>query len=127
MVKLTVHQKYAFRASTLVEVLISLIILLSVFAAGMSLFSQLTHASLGTRRIQVRLELRTLRAAYENRAADILENNTTAIARYNIQEQPLEGYSDRKRVAFYAYNQENNILIDSLIVILPQDENSDTL
>lgn len=127
MAKLTLYRQMAVRASTLVEVLIALIILLSVFAAGMLLFTRLVNASTSNRQITVQMELKQLRAAYLAGDVDIRETRTTQVATYGIEEVTMEAYADRKRVLFYAYDNENRNVIDSLILILPRDEDQDTL
>ncbi|TYR36313.1 hypothetical protein FXV77_10420 [Sphingobacterium phlebotomi] len=127
MVKLSRYQTLSFRASTLVEVLIALIILLAVFAAGMVLFTRLVNASTSKRQTTVRLELKQLGNAYLAGDSDNQGTKITHVAAYNVEEEMLAPYTDRKRVRFYAYDIENNSLLDSLILILPLDDDQDTL
>lgn len=127
MAKLRRNRNLSFRASTLVEVLIALIILLSVFGAGMLLFTQLVNASTSKRQTIVRFELKQLSSAYLAGDFGMQETKTTKAAAYMAETETLAPYTDRKRVRFYAYDIENNNLLDSLILILPRDEDEDTL
>lgn len=127
MARLSTYRLPSLRASTLVEVLIALIILLSVFAAGMLLFTQLVNASTSRRQIVVKFELKQFGNAYLAGGFGIQETKTTQTAAYIAEAEALTPYTDRKRVKFYAYDLENNNLLDSLILILPHDDDQDTL
>jgi|SRR5690606_16250467 len=127
MARLITYRIPSLRASTLVEVLIALIILLSVFGAGMLLFTQLVNASTSKRQTIVRFELKQLSSAYLAGDFEMQETKTTKAAAYIAETETLALYTDRKRVRFYAYDIENNNLLDSLILILPHDDDQDTL
>lgn len=128
MARLITYRIPSLRASTLVEVLIALIILLSVFGAGMLLFTQLVNASTSKRQTIVRFELKQLSSAYLAGDFGMQETKTTKAAAYIAETETLAApYTDRKRVRFYAYDIENNNLLDSLILILPHDDDQDTL
>lgn len=126
MAKLRTSRNLSFRASTLVEVLIALIILLAVFAAGMMLFTRLVTASTSKRQTAVQLELKQLGNAYLTGEFDKQASKITPMAAYDVEEE-LTPYADRKRVRFYAYDTENNNILDSLILILPVDDDEDSL
>lgn len=121
------YRNLSFRASTLVEALIALIILLAVFAAGMQLFTRLVNASTSKRQTMIQLELKQLGNAFIAGEFGIQDTKTTQAAAYSAEEEMLETYADRKRVRFYAYDIENNNLLDSLILILPLDDDEDAL
>ncbi|PRD46268.1 type II secretion system protein [Sphingobacterium haloxyli] len=125
MAKLSRYRNPSFQASTLVEVLIALIILLAVFAAGMMLFTRLVTASTSNRQTVVRAELKQLGNAFLSNDFGTQEIRTTQVAAYEVEEE-LTPYADRKRIRFYAYDIEHNKLLDSLILILPVDD-EDTL
>ncbi len=127
MARLSTYRLPSLRGSTLVEVLIALIILLSVFGMGMLLFTQLVNASTSRRQTVVRFELKQFGNAYLTGDFGILETKTTQTAAYIAEAEVLTPYTDRKRVKFYAYDLENNNLLDSLILILPHDDDQDTL
>ena len=122
MATLNRYLKRAMRASTLIEVLIALIILLSVFAVGMLIFTRLVNTATSERQLQASATLKQLRAAYIAGNQETLQAEQVAGTAYRVEEKPLAENADRKRIVFMAYDAASEQLIDSLIVILPRDE-----
>lgn len=110
-------------ASTLVEVLVALVILLTIFGMGMIIFARLNQAGSSQKQQQVGLRLRQIGHAYAAGEWDAHQPVNDEQISYAVNEEPLATYADRRRVTVYAFDNEQQKLVDSLALILPLDEN----
>ncbi|HAK28396.1 MULTISPECIES: PilW family protein [Sphingobacterium] len=104
------------KASTLVETLVSMVIILIVFGIGMLIFVNLTKASRSETRKstteQMMLWSRQLEA--NGFDGDTEGESLQDSIKLSYQLQEAEGYPDRLRLAVYAISEEGKV-IDSLI------------
>lgn len=122
MVTLKQLRKLRTAASSLVEVLVALVILLTVFAMGMLIFTRLMQANRSQTSQQAQLQLAQLKARYMQGSWNDEAMPATGPIQYSLEEESLPSYSDRLRIKLYAYDSEQQLLIDSLIFISPNDE-----
>lgn len=122
MGKLSIRYNQKTIASTLVEVLVALVILLSVFAVGMLIFARLNQASSSQTRQTVHLQLREIASRYVNEELDIEQTFQYEHILYSLEEEQLSGYADRIRVKIYAFDTWQQKPVDSLILIHPFNE-----
>lgn len=101
------------QAFTLVEVLVAMVILLSVFAIGMLLFANLTRTSKSQRSRQVQLHMEhILRQASRG---EVLESPILIDSlAYYVEEEHLFDFRDRKKVTVFVEQMEDGLLVDSL-------------
>lgn len=111
-------------ASTLVEVLIALVIMLTVFAIGMVIFVRVNNAENTQRKQHVHMQLRTVSAAYLRGTWDKDQTMDYEACTIFIEEYTLPSFSDRRKIVVYAQdnNSEKGVIIDSLVKIIPTDE-----
>ncbi|NQD71731.1 hypothetical protein HP439_13455 [Sphingobacterium shayense] len=122
MGKLNILYNQKTTASTLVEVLVALVILLSVFAVGMLIFARLNQASSSQTRQTVHLQLREIASRYVNEEWDTEQTFQYEHILYSLEEEQLSDYADRIRVKIYAFDTQLQKPVDSLILIHPFNE-----
>lgn len=122
MGKLTILYRGKANASSLIEVLVALVILLSVFAMGMLIFTRLNQASISQSHQRVNLQLREIANKCVNGDWDMEETFEYESISYSLEEELLSDYIDRKRVKIYAFDNRKQKLVDSLILIQPTHE-----
>lgn len=122
MGKLNILYNQKTTASTLVEVLVALVILLSVFAVGMLIFARLNQASSSQIRQTVHLQLREIASRYVNEEWDTEQTIQYEHILYSLEEEQLSDYADRIRVKIYAFDTQLQKPVDSLILIHPFNE-----
>lgn len=120
MVRLKRHKPTVIRlkASSLVEVLIAMVILLSIFGIGMMIFANLDRSSSSLESRIVRGQLSALAEQYKQTDIQDSRIQIDSIA-YYIEEIPIEGIQDRIRLKIYAERLLDGTYIDSLIMIRP--------
>lgn len=112
------HRK--LKASSLVEVLIAMVILLSVFAMGMLIFANLTKSSLSQQNKAIKLHMDHIR--HQVYVGEELKNPVIiGDMAYYIEEQYLPTFQDRKQVAIFAERLADGQVIDSLVSIEETD------
>jgi Tfp pilus assembly protein PilV len=104
------------KASSLVETLVSMVIILIVFGIGMLIFVNLTKASRSETRKSTTEQMMLWSLQLE---ANGFDGNTEGETlqdsiKLSYQLREAEGYPDRSRLAVYAISEEGKI-IDSLI------------
>ncbi|WP_149915198.1 type II secretion system protein [Sphingobacterium cavernae] len=103
-------------ASTLIEVIVAMVILLVVFAIGMMIYANLNKNSSTTESFQLRKQLKSLQQAYVRN--EIAQNSIVFDSiEYFIETEQLETFTDRIKLKIYAIRMGNNKLLDSLISI----------
>lgn len=117
-------QKTALRlnGSTLIEVLIALVLLLTIFALGMRIVSNLTLNDKSHTAQRTKLYLQQIKANYQEK---LWENDQTLQHDHlvsRMETENIDGFADRRKVKIYAYDTRQNIILDSLIFIEPVDE-----
>jgi|GEM_PF-444832 len=101
------------QASTLVEVLVAMVILLSVFAIGMLLFANLTRTSKSQRSRQVQLHMEHI--LWKVSRGEIVERPILIDSlAYYVEEELIFGFQDRKKVTVFVEQMEDGVIIDSL-------------
>ncbi|WP_437921195.1 type IV pilus modification PilV family protein [Sphingobacterium sp. LRF_L2] len=122
MVKVTSSYRQRLKASTLVEVLIALVILLTVFALGMLIFARLNRSALSNTQQVIQFKLQQISLNYDQNKGDEELFFSDGHIQYIIEEEELLDYKDRKKVKFYAFDTEQEKVIDSLVKIIAIDE-----
>lgn len=109
--------KWRWKASTLVEVLVALTILMTVFAVGMLIFANLSRSGRTQRKQVVFYHLRDVAQGYRRGdiAADesLIRDSTV----YFMEESVMPNLADRKKVGIYAFDPVSETILDSLIFI----------
>lgn len=109
--------------STLVEVLVALLILLTVFGMGMLIFARLMQSSDSHLQQQVQGRLRQLQEQYQNGGWDPAQNVIIEHMEYALELREMKAYADRQKVTIYAYDNRIQQVIDSVTFVMPlQDE-----
>lgn len=104
------------KASTLVEVLIAMVILLSVFAVGMMIFANLTSSSRSRESKTIQAQMQDILFQYRQ-DEDIPSTQTIDSVVYYLEEKPLTAYPDLTKVTVYAERLADHAVIDSVIEI----------
>lgn len=106
---------HTIRASSLVEVLISMVILLLVFGIGMMIFTNLVRSSKSKQSKVIAHEMAVLahQALEEDREKQFEKEGIY----YTVEQEDFSTYSDRVRIKVTAQLSDNGKIIDSLIVI----------
>lgn len=122
MAKLNQIINYRIKGSTLVEVLISLVLLLTVFAIGMLIVSNLTISEKYQTTHQTKFLLQHVKAVYQEKRW--VEGQTLQKDQFvaRIETVNIKGFADRQKVKIFVWDRYQNNLIDSLIFIEPLDE-----
>ena len=103
-------------ASTLVEVIVAMVILLSVFAIGMFIFAKLYRNSTTIDHFRIQKELLQVRQQYIEGIITDQYHVMDSIA-YHIDIEEIPAYPDRIKLKIYAEQLINEIYVDSLISI----------
>lgn len=115
-----VKLNHTVRASSLVEVLISMVILLLVFGIGMMIFTNLVRSSKSKRSKVIAHEMSILaQQALEVGSATEIEKEDVY---YAVEKEMLPDYSDRIRIKVTAHASDNGKILDSLILIKEHEE-----
>lgn len=112
------------RASTLVEVIIAMVILLSVFAIGMVIFAKLFRNSATVDHIRVQKELLQVRQHYLDGIITDRYHVMDSIG-YHIEQEEIPAYPDRMKLKIYAEHFINQTYIDSLVCIIEKNNGLD--
>jgi hypothetical protein len=114
MGKLAAHTK--LKASTLVEVIVAMVILLTVFAMGMFIFSNLFKITTSVRQLAIRKQLSRMERDYiqEELSEDYVIIDSVGFA---IQSEELSEYPDCIKLKIFAEDLLTNKITDSLISI----------
>ncbi|UIR54617.1 hypothetical protein LZQ00_10055 [Sphingobacterium sp. SRCM116780] len=117
--RFNIHHK--LRASSLMEVLISMVILLVVFGIGLMIFTNVILSSKSEESKKVEQRMAVLaQQALEEGASEEMELDAV---HYQVNKEILPQFSDRIRISVLAMNTTSGKIIDSLIVIKEyQDE-----
>jgi len=122
MVRIAKNYHLALKGSTLVEVLVSMVILLTIFALGMVIFTRIISSSKSHSQQQTHSRLKEIRSAYEAQDwNDKYEENESSVS-YRIEEEEFLEIKDRIKVKIFAINNSSQKLIDSLIFLKEIDE-----
>lgn len=114
MGKLGAHTK--LKASTLVEVIVAMVILLTVFAMGMFIFSNLFKSTTSVRQLAIRKQLSRMQRDFIH--GKLSEDYVTIDSvGYVIQHEELVDYPDCIKLKIYAEDLLTNKITDSLISI----------
>ncbi|MGJ1392813.1 type II secretion system protein [Sphingobacterium spiritivorum] len=105
------------RASTLVEVLIALLIIMSVFAAGMVIFANINKASRSQTQQQIKMQLKDLQKEYEKYPVATEEHIIRDSIAYTIRIVASQDYPRLKRITASARHPHNDLILDSLVVL----------
>jgi len=105
------------KASTLVEVLIALLIIMAVFVSGMIIFANITKSARSQTLRKVQGDMKVIQATYESYPIDTDEEVTEDSIRYTIQIIGMEQYPSLKRISVVAYRPNRTLPIDSLVVL----------
>jgi len=108
------------QASTLVEVLVAMTILLTVFAAGMMLFANLTRSSASRSSKEAVLRMQDMAVRY-SKGEELPVTEEDGIS-FFVEEEPLPAWGDLKKIKVYAQRTADGLLLDSVIMIRKQDE-----
>ncbi len=105
----------SLKGSSLVEVLIAMVILLTVFAVGMLIFANLTSSSPNSTRKTIAQQMQQLQADWTvEESFDALTTITVDSVEYQIQEEEVVGFADLRKVTIYARPIYADNIIDSL-------------
>lgn len=105
----------SIKGSSLVEVLIAMVILLTVFAVGMLIFANLTSSSSTSTRKVITQQMQQLQADWT--AVESFEAPTTITVDsivYQIQEEEVIDFADLRKVTIYARPIQADNIVDSL-------------
>jgi hypothetical protein len=114
MGKLAAHSK--LNASTMVEVIVAMVILLTVFAMGMFIFSNLFKSTTSVRQLAIRKQLSRIEHDYIH--GELSEDYVIIDSvGYTIQYEELIDYPDCIKLKIYAEDLLTDRITDSLISI----------
>ncbi|WP_185218122.1 hypothetical protein [Sphingobacterium mizutaii] len=117
MAELKCRKKYHLKASTLIEVLIAMIILLTVFSIGILIFTKLTTSVKSNSKQDVQWMMKQIKFQYLNHPD--FQDPETAWEHHNftVQEDRLTGYPDLRKITIYAMDFNQDRLSDSLVFL----------
>lgn len=117
MAELKCRKKYQLKASTLIEVLIAMIILLTVFSMGILIFTKLTSSVKSNSKQDVQWMMKQIKFQYLNEP-DIKDPETSwEHHNFTVQEDSLTGYPDLRKITIYAMDFNQDRLTDSLVFL----------
>jgi hypothetical protein len=118
MVGTELNMQGRIKASTIIEVIISMIIIIVVFGIAMMIFGNVSHMSLSTKKIKAE-------AILKDRLLNILPgvdslNKTITDGDFRIEQQikPYNGNEDLLQVSLTAYDSNNEKLAEMQKVII---------
>lgn len=113
-----VNYKLKLQASSLVEVLIAMVILLLVFGIGLMIFTNLIHSSKSKQSKLVAHEMTVLAQHAQDEGSE--EQVQIGDLYYTIDKETIVPYSDRIRIKVTAHDSGTGKIIDSLVMIKEQ-------
>ena len=107
---------FRLKSSTLVEVLVAMIILMTVFAIGMMIFANITKSNRSSQHKTIRMQMRELALRSANDSTLNQQLSIDAID-YYIESSILKKLDDRKLIKVYAKSHNQAAVRDSLLYI----------